>query len=422
MAPHAGLVHLKEYDIKDSNVELIGSDLDHKVKHASAETEPAWNDGRVGLTAGLFVWRIENFAVVPIPKSSHGQFYDGDSYIILHSQQLKTNPPNPDTPPKLTHAIHFLLGAHTSQDEAGTAAYKTVELDSFLHGAATQHRELQAQPSASFLALFPRLTFRRGGVASGFRHVGDAEAAAEQAAEAVVTLLRVFKHPCAGAAGADAVVVCEVEPDWRSLDEGDVFVLEKGKGGKIWVWQGARCSPMEKAKAAQVVHEMKLAKRVDVEVVSQAEPRSRLVVTMLGGGEDDGFGVLKAPRPIVGAMSGSRPGSAADGEEGREKRLFKLSDESGQLQFGLVKDGAGISRADLDGDDVFVLDDAGRTIWVWEGQGASKAEKAMWLKVAQAYVRKLQGEGGNDEAYLTPIAKVREGNESSAFLRAITVA
>lgn len=33
MPPHEGLVHLKEYDIKDSNVELIGSDLDHKVKY-----------------------------------------------------------------------------------------------------------------------------------------------------------------------------------------------------------------------------------------------------------------------------------------------------------------------------------------------------------------------------------------------------
>ncbi|KAK4038344.1 putative actin-binding protein [Parachaetomium inaequale] len=411
MAPHAGLVHLKEYDIKDSNVELIGSDLDHKVKHASAETEPAWNDGHVGLTAGLFVWRIENFAVVPVPKPSHGVFYSGDSYIILHSQQLKSNSPSENTEKKLTHAIHFLLGTHTSQDEAGTAAYKTVELDSFLHGTATQHRELETCPSSSFLALFPRLTFRRGGVASGFRHVEPQEEEDE-----IVTLLRVFKNP--SATSTDSAIVCEVEPTWRSLDEGDVFILEKGKGGKIWVWQGGRCSPMEKAKAAQVVHEMKLAKRVDVEVVSQSEARSRVVVGMLGGGEGDGFGRLTAARPVVGGGGASR----SVGEGCRGKRLFKLSDESGALRFGLVREGSGVSRADLDGDDVFVLDDAGRTIWVWEGQGASRAEKAMWLKVAQAYVRKLQGEDGNGEAYLTPIAKVREGCESAAFLRAIEVA
>ncbi|KAG7294189.1 hypothetical protein NEMBOFW57_004259 [Staphylotrichum longicolle] len=415
MAPHNGLVHLKEYDIKDSNIELIGSDLDHKVKYASAATEPAWNDGRVGVTPGLFVWRIEDFSVVPVPPSAHGQFYSGDSYIILSSQALS---PKTD-PTKLTHAIHFLLGAHTTQDEAGTAAYKTVELDAFLRGAAVQHRELQARPSPSFLALFPRLTFLRGGVASGFRHVVETSPPTTTPEDEVTTLLRVFKHPSSSSAAAPApndggVIVCEVEPTWRSLDEGDVFILERG--AKIWVWQGGRCSPMERAKAAQVVHEMRLAKRGDVEVVAQGEAGGRAVVRMLGGGgAESESGVLRAERPVVGAQG--------VGRETEGRRLFRLSDESGRLEFGLVRDvGEGISMRDLDGDDVFVLDDAGKTIWVWEGQGASKAEKAMWLKVAQAYVRKVQGEDESGEAYLTPIAKVREGCESAAFLRAIEVA
>jgi gelsolin len=130
MAPHAGLVHLKEYDIKDSNVELIGSDLDHKVKHASAETEPAWNDGHVGRTPGLFVWRIDNFAVVPVPKPSHGVFYSGDSYIVLHSQQIKSKIEDDDPKnKKLTHAIHFLLGTHTSQDEASASFSSDYQTD-----------------------------------------------------------------------------------------------------------------------------------------------------------------------------------------------------------------------------------------------------------------------------------------------------
>ena len=56
MAPHEGLVHPKEYDIKDSNVELIGSEIDHQVKYKSATTEPAWNDGHVGISPGLKIW------------------------------------------------------------------------------------------------------------------------------------------------------------------------------------------------------------------------------------------------------------------------------------------------------------------------------------------------------------------------------
>jgi gelsolin len=301
MAPHNGLVHLKEYDIKDSNVELIGSDLDHKVKYASAATEPAWNDGHIGISPGLFIWRIENFAVVPVPKADHGQFFDGDSYIILHSQQVKPTDTAEEEKTKLIHDIHFWLGAHTSLDEAGTAAYKTVELDSFLHCTATQHRETQSNPSPQFTALFPRLTIRRGGVATGFRHV-----TATSATPDILTLLRIFKHP--SATGRDAVVVYEVEPTWQSLDENDVFVLDTGV--KIWVWQGSKCSPMEKAKAAQVVHEMRLAKRGEVEVLAQSESRAGVVVKLLGGtNEGEGVGALRAGRPIVEGRGGAGRGT-----------------------------------------------------------------------------------------------------------------
>ncbi|KAI0895051.1 putative actin-binding protein Fragmin [Annulohypoxylon nitens] len=391
MSPHEGLVHLKEYDWRDSNVENIGTELDHKVKYNSAATEPAWQE--VGQAAGLHVWRIEDFEVVPWPKDRYGDFHEGDSYIVLHSYKIGSK----NGEQKLAHDIFFWLGSKTSQDEAGTAAYKTVELDEFLHGVATQHRELQKEPSDDFIALFSRIRILSGGVRSGFTHVET-----EEEPKDTLMLLRIFKHP--SAKRADSVMVYEVEPTWQSLDENDVFVLERQN--KIWVWQGKKCSPMEKAKAAQVVHDMTLAKHIDVEVLSQEEARSRTIVAMLGG-EDVG-GSLQAPRPINPSRSqnvGHRP-----------RRLFRLSDASGQLRFDIVKEGTGINETDLDGSDVFLLD-TGDIVWVWQGSRASKAEKAMWIKVAELYIRRL-GED-DDKAYLSPISKVVEGYESPAFIKAL---
>jgi gelsolin len=401
MPPHEGLVHLKHYDVKDSNVELIGSDIDYRVKYNSAAAEPAWNDGKVGLVAGVYVWRIESFAVVEWPKDKFGQFYDGDSYIILHSYKVGRKDEE-----KLGHDIFFWLGSKTSQDEAGTAAYKTVELDEFLQGHATQHREIQQQPSDEFITLFPRLSILSGGVNSGFRHVEeDAEP------KKTLTLLRIFKYPATGRTGP--IVVHEVQPSWESLDEEDVFVLDRGD--KIWVWQGKNCSPMEKAKAAQVVHDMREAKHVDVEVLSQAESRSRIVVDMLGG-KDLEQTTFRAPRPIA-------PSKRVDskGANQQSPKLFRLSDSSGAISFGMVKDRGSVKREELDSNDIFLLD-CGNAIWIWQGSNASKGEKAMWTSIAQSYARRAEdGDESDEDVYLTPISKVVEGHESPAFLKVLSV-
>jgi len=55
-----------------------------------------------------------------------------------------------------THT-HAHTHTHThAQDEAGIAAYKTVELDGFLAGASVQHREVQNHESKQFISYFPK--------------------------------------------------------------------------------------------------------------------------------------------------------------------------------------------------------------------------------------------------------------------------
>ncbi|KAF3486079.1 hypothetical protein F2Q69_00057693 [Brassica cretica] len=135
-------------------------DLDPAFQGAGQKAYPSLSNL---LLHGIEVWRIENFSPAPIPKSSIGKFFTGDSYIVLKTTALKTG--------ALRHDIHYWLGKDTSQDEAGTAAVKTVELDAALGGRAVQYREVQGHETEKFLSYFkPCIIPQEGGVASGFKH------------------------------------------------------------------------------------------------------------------------------------------------------------------------------------------------------------------------------------------------------------
>jgi gelsolin len=123
-------------DWRDTNLALFGSEVEYKIKEAAAQAEPQWTGA--GTQKGTVVWRIEQFKVVPWPANKYGEFHVGDSYIVLH-----TYAPNPDNPNALAWDIHFWIGNVSTQDEYGTAAYKTVELDDHLKRKARQHREVQ---------------------------------------------------------------------------------------------------------------------------------------------------------------------------------------------------------------------------------------------------------------------------------------
>ncbi|XP_033108210.1 gelsolin-like protein 1 [Anneissia japonica] len=145
-----GFVKAKEYDWKDSNLALFGSDTEKNVKKASAETEPAWSGA--GQKVGLQVWRIVKFKVKHWPKEEYGKFYNGDSYILLNTYK----DPEGD---ELLHDLHFWIGTDSTQDEYGTAAYKTVELDTLLDDKPVQHREVMDYESDLFKSYFKAIEY-----------------------------------------------------------------------------------------------------------------------------------------------------------------------------------------------------------------------------------------------------------------------
>jgi len=356
----------KTIDLADSNIAGLGSDLDKKIRQHAAQTEPAWTNA--GKDVGLQIWRIEKFNVKSWAKDQYGKFFSGDSYIVLKTYKKKDSD-------ALLWDVHFWLGEHTTQDEAGTAAYKTVELDDLLNGAPVQHREVQGYESPMFLSYFGNhIHLYEGGIESGFRHVKPDE----------------YKPRLLHLKGKKTVRVTQVALSGTSLNSGDVFVLDAGL--RIWQWNGKTSSGQERMKAAQ------LARAISDERKGQP----KLTVLAEGDTAEDFWKVLGGETPIKSADQAGRDENVVD-----LKKLYRLSDSSGQLQFTLAGDGK-LTKDMLDSNDVFVLD-TGAEVFTWVGKGASPEEKKQALKYAQDYLVQ------HSRPLYLPITRILEGGENEVF-------
>ncbi|KAG6824513.1 hypothetical protein H0H92_006639 [Tricholoma furcatifolium] len=364
------------YDIEDSNIALLGSDLEKRVREAAGNAEPAW--AQAGLTPGLQTWRIEKFKVVEWPQSREGRFYDGDSYIVLHTYK-KT--PDAET---LSYDLHFWLGTGTTQDEAGTAAYKTVELDDHLHGKPIQYREVQGHESSRFLSYFPTFFTLKGGVATGFHHVS---------AVPPPDVHKLYRISHSG----HALVVREVAPEAASLIEGDVYVLDRGT--QVWQFDTRSSAGREKFKAAEFVRGI---------IETRDHGACKLTVYDEGGSgtgvflSEFGEGTTLLPREPP------KPHATPN--------LYRISDETGAPDFTAVEP---VERGSLNSSDAFLVDCASDpvhpAVYVWLGTHASLCERRLALQYAQRFLHEHAGA----KAVTVPVVRISEGHENDEFWSAL---
>jgi len=361
------LVKDKKINIADTNMALFGSPVEKEIKKHAAEGEPAWK--KIPKTPGVLVWRVEKFKIVEWPKERYGQFYSGDSYIVLHTYKKDD---------KILYNVHFWLGEHTTLDEAGTAAYKTVELDDYLDGLPVQYREVQGSESNAFLKLFDKFEILAGGVETGFHHVEPEK----------------YKPRLLHIKGKlNKTIVREVLPNADSLNHGDVFILDVGL--KLYTFQPAGAGAGEKAAAAQ------LARAID-------DQRGSKVEIFVFGYEDDGkdphakffWDYLGGKKTIKSAAEGGDDTDIKD-----KKRLLKVSDASGSLKVEEVA----FSRKNLNPNDVFIVDVI-NSVFVWIGTGASVAERRNGFSLAQSY---LNDQPSRNKG--TAIIRVLQGGENEEF-------
>lgn len=369
----------KEYKLDETNAAKLGSDEDRATKKNSATKEPAWKGA--GQKVGLEIWRIEKFKVVIWPKDLYGSFYSGDSYIILNTYKEQGKD-------ALKWDLHFWLGQHTTQDEAGTAAYKTVELDTLLDDGPVQHREVMGHESDLFLSYFPNIRIMEGGVDSGFKHVE---------AEKYEPRLMHLK-------GKKKVRTMQVDKTISSLNSGDVFVLDLGL--KVYKWEGKGAGMFEKNKGREVCDAIKTERKGKVTIHNIREgdkdTDSQEFYKHLGGTVDS---------PIKSAADG---GDDKEAEEAgaRVRQLWRLSDASGKMEFTKVSEGNAIKKSQLDPNDVFIFD-SGAEIFAWIGKGANDKERTEAMVYAQQYLSK------NKRPLYLPISRILQGGENPKFNEAI---
>lgn len=339
----------------------------------------------------FYIWRIEKMQVVPLPRDQYGKFFRGDSYIILSANEpgqpsgvaCKTK----EARGVLEMHIHFWLGSQTSQDEAGVAAYKTVELDDLLGGTPVQHREVESKESKRFLSYF-RSGFRvlEGGIASGFTHVTDE-----------------FNPSLYIIKGKRSPIIRQLpQISWSQMNDGDVFILDTKVA--IFVWTGKNANNMEKIQGAKF---------------------SQTLKNEHGGGEiiivDDGLEqtMPKSERDLFNkhlpmADKKVKPASEVTPDLSQERRvaqeikLYRCSDEDGTLKVTEVKNGP-LYQNDLISEDSFIIDNGEQGIWVWVGKKASHKERAEAMRNAQGFIKK------KGYPSYTNVTRVIDGGESSEF-------
>ncbi|XP_054896579.1 gelsolin a isoform X1 [Poeciliopsis prolifica] len=317
------------------------------------------------------IWRIEGSDKVAVDPSTYGQFFGGDSYIILYNYRHGG---------RQGHIIYMWQGSDSSQDEVGACAILGSQLDDELGGGpvqvvgapiTTQVRVVQGKEPAHLMSLFggqPMVVYRGGTSRDG-----------GQSAPAETRLFQVRSN----SAGHTRAV--ELDAVASNLNSNDAFLLVSPDGATLWVGVGA--SDTEKQGAQQLC---------GILGVSPSDELSE-------GGETDQFWAA------LGGKAEYRTSTRLkDKMDAHPPRLFACSNKTGNF---IIEEVPGeMTQDDLATDDVMILD-TWEQVFVWIGNEAQEEEKTEAMASA---VRYIETDPANRDAR-TPIVKIKHGFEPPTF-------
>uniref|UniRef100_A0AAR2M223 Gelsolin n=1 Tax=Pygocentrus nattereri TaxID=42514 RepID=A0AAR2M223_PYGNA len=298
------------------------------------------------------IWRIESGDKVPVDPSTYGQFYGGDSYIILYNYRHGEL--------HVTMTCDQLISAKT---------FTSIKLGCNF-GSVSQVRVVQGKEPAHLMSLFggkPLVVYKGGTSREG-----------GQTAFAPTRLFQVRSNSagCTRAVEVDAVA--------SNLNSNDAFILVTPAGSFLWVGVGA--SDPEKRGAQELCN---------ILGVSASEIGE--------GAESDDFWAA------LGGKAAYRTSTRLkDKMDTHPPRLFACSNKTGRF---IIEEVPGeMTQEDLATDDVMILDTWDQ-VFVWIGNEAQEEEKTEAMASAARYIETDPAK--RDPR--TPIVKIKQCSEPPTF-------
>jgi len=355
--------------------------FDHKAMLAKKqrELEKLPDDGS---SADLTVWRMEKREMVEVPKKLHGQFYSGDSYVILYKYN--------DANDKEAAFIYFWQGHDSSQDEKADSAIRAKDLDDQMGGYPVQVRVVQGKEPPHFYKIFEgRMVVHNGGIGAGWKNK-EGEAINQDSYDMDGT--RLFHVRGTNDFNTRAI---QVEEKPVSLNGGDCFMLETPK--QLYLWFGKGCNGDEREFTNNMAGKIQWDCPADPEKIMEGTEPAEFWAC-LGSNETDGRSAYQHSKQTF------------EDEVEHEARLFQCSDASGNFWAEEIFD---FDQVDLIEEDVMLLD-THREVFVWVGDDAKDNEKAGAMELAKNYVQagaEVTGRKVEDTVFLV----LKQGREPGNF-------
>jgi hypothetical protein len=363
--------------VKAPSGNVAGMPEERSVDFAAMHSKISADEAPLSSDAGkLTIWRIEDFEKVEVPEEKYGQFYGGDSYIVLYTYMDRN---------RECHMIYFWQGKESSTDEKGASALQAKNLDDELGGSATQCRVVHGKEPGHFRHLFKGgMIIHDGGKASGFKNAADGDSFDDDG----ISLFHVRGTDFLNTYGE------QVEEKPSSLNSVDCFVLVTPT--HTYSWHGKGSNEGEKATADSIAKVLSShsygppgtapPSRELVQVEEESEPEEFWAA--LGGKAD--YAQLPAGVPVPA-----------------DPRLFQCTDRFGAFT---VEEIANFTQEDLLDDDVYILD-VKTAVYLWIGHNANLEEKTKAMETAVNY--NATANDGRDAD--CTIIKVKMGQESMLF-------